>query len=59
MESFKIKVNPEQSRIVQEEMFKRGYEWSINKKAIANTLQPHLYFYPNYKMACGSLPAAF
>ena len=52
MESFKIKVTPEQSRIVQEEMFKREYSWYIGRKGVVHTKSPYLYF-ENYNITHG------
>lgn len=43
MKQFKIRVNPEQSEIVQKEMFKRGYRWLSGKKEVSYTEAPYLY----------------
>ena len=47
MKAFKIQVNPEQSRIVQEEMFKRGWEWEASKQNVSHLYAEYLYF--NYE----------
>lgn len=42
---FKIRVTPEQSEIVQKELFGRGYSWyMIISKEISNQKEPFLFF---------------
>ena len=43
MKAFKIQVNPEQSRIVQEEMFKRGHKWYSGSTTIILLNSPYLF----------------
>ncbi len=47
MESFKIKVTPEQSKIVQEEMFKREYQWFVYNTCVSFTNRPFIFFHSN------------
>jgi len=42
LEPFKIRVTPEESRIVQEVLFENGYEWGLNGRNVVNTEQPFL-----------------
>lgn len=49
MKAFKIRVNPEQSRIVQEEMFKRGYKWFGGETTPKLLDKPCLYIDSNDK----------
>lgn len=41
---FKIKVNPEQSRIVQKVVFKNGYTWQSGHQDISKTSECYLFF---------------
>ena len=54
MKAFKIQVNPEQSRIVQEEMFKRGWKWiDFNPKSFFTYLNvQYLYFNDDKTITC-------
>ena len=42
LEPFKIRVTPEESRVVQEVLFENGYEWGLNGRNVVNTEQPFL-----------------
>lgn len=42
---FKMKVTPEQSRIVQQTLFSNNYTWFSGDTTIENLSSPHLYFY--------------
>lgn len=43
METFKIKVNPTQSKIVQEELFSRGFTWYGGCKTVKTADRPFLF----------------
>ena len=42
---FKMKVTPEQSRIVQQTLFNNNHTWFSGDTTIENLSSPHLYFY--------------
>ncbi|MGD9679446.1 MAG: hypothetical protein AB7V16_13985, partial [Vulcanibacillus sp.] len=42
---FKMKVTPEQSRIVQQTLFSNNYTWFSGDTTIKNLSSPYLYFY--------------
>ena len=44
MKSFKIKVTPKQSKIVQRELFKKGISWRGDDKRISFLDAPYLFF---------------
>ncbi len=48
IEPFKMKVTPEESKIVQEVLFKNGYTWRTYKTSILDKASPHLFFKKNY-----------
>lgn len=43
MENFKIKVTPEQSKTVQEILFRHGVSWAIRGKNVSHTDVKYLY----------------
>lgn len=43
-QKFKV-VNATISRLLQEELFKQGYEWGINGTNVANEVRPYIYTY--------------
>lgn len=43
METFKIRVTPEQSKIVQETLFRHGVSWEISGKNVSHTNVRYLY----------------
>ena len=59
MKAFKIQVNPEQSRIVQEEMFKRGWQWAFSKQNVCHTEFPYLYFEDGHEISWGFTKSVF
>jgi len=44
IKEFKMRVNPEQSRKVQEVLFKNGYSWNAGQTEVINTESKFLYF---------------
>jgi hypothetical protein len=51
IEPFKMKVNPEQSKMVQEILFANGYKWKNGVQSILRTELPYLYFNEDRKLA--------
>lgn len=45
--NYKIKVNPEQSKQIQEICFNYGIKWDDNKDELANIDSPYIYIYPS------------
>lgn len=43
MENFKIKVTPEQSKIVQKILFQHGVSWEVSGKNVSHTDVRYLY----------------
>ena len=57
METFKMRVTPEQSKIVQEILFKHGVRWPV-RIGVSNLDSPHLYC-KNFRLLSGSLESFF
>jgi hypothetical protein len=51
IEPFKMKVNPEQSKIVQEVLFANGYKWKNGARRVLNTNYSFLYFNDGRELA--------
>lgn len=56
MKDFKIRVTPEQSRIVQKEMFRRGYKWFFGASIVLNVYKPILYFKDGFGISLRTEP---
>lgn len=58
--NFKMAVTPEQSRIVQEFLFKNGYGWNTAKKYQEIKYLDHRYLYLEYNyISCGNSAECF
>ena len=58
-ESFKIKVTPKQSEIVQKVMIRRGWVWSSSMDEAFSITDGFLYFKPNKEILSGWLAETF
>lgn len=60
MKNQKFKVaNATISRLLQEELFKQGYEWGINGTNVVHELKPFIYTYNNGLITHGVTPSHF
>lgn len=59
LNQFKIKVNPEQSEVVQRHLLSLGYSWGIQDETILFLNKPYLYAYREKYMKYGVCNLSF
>ena len=59
LEQFKIKVNPEQSEVVQRHLLSLGYSWGIQGETVMFLGKPYLYTYREKYMKYGVCNLSF
>ena len=50
IQNFKMRVTPEQSRIVQQTLFNNGYGWHSGSKTIQTENSPYLFFDEDFSL---------